>query len=210
MPAGDDDDVVDGLLDLGEDVAGDEHGAAFAREVPQEGPEPGDALGVETVRGLVEHEHPGVTEQGGGELEPLAHAEAESADRPARGVGEPDEREGHVGPSLVDAAGASDDAQVVDRAAARVKSRGFQRRADGADRRTDVVIALAADGRGPRGRCEESEQAAQGRGLAGAVRAEESGDAPGGDGEAEVVDGTYGAEPLGECGDLDRLADRAA
>ena len=75
----DDDDVVGGLRDLGQHVAGDEHRAALGGERAQEVAQPADALRVEAVRGLVEHEHARVAEQRGREPEPLAHAERVAA-----------------------------------------------------------------------------------------------------------------------------------
>jgi hypothetical protein len=44
-------------------------------EVPQQGPHPADALGVEAVERLVEDDRAGVAQQGGGDAEALAHAE---------------------------------------------------------------------------------------------------------------------------------------
>ena len=67
QPAGaDDDHAVDGLLDLGQQVAGDQHGAALlVGQVPQEAAQPLDALGVQAVGRLVEHQDRGVAEQRG-------------------------------------------------------------------------------------------------------------------------------------------------
>ena len=81
---GDDHDVVDGLLDLREVVAGDEHGAAASGVVAQEVAQPADALRVEPVGGLVENEDLRVAEQRGGQAEPLAHAERVAADPAVR------------------------------------------------------------------------------------------------------------------------------
>ena len=98
-----------------------EHGAALGGEAPQEVAQPAHAGGVEAVGRLVEHEHRGVAEQGGGEREPLAHAEGEAADASAGGLGQPDQVE-----HLVDAAAvgcrrrAACDPQVVPRGAGRV------------------------------------------------------------------------------------------
>ena len=50
----DDHQVVGGRLDLGEQVAGEQYGAASGGEVAQQGADPGDALGVEAIGGLVE------------------------------------------------------------------------------------------------------------------------------------------------------------
>ena len=53
----DDHDLVDGLRDLGEHVARDEDRPALARERAEEVAQPADALRIEAVRRLVEHEH---------------------------------------------------------------------------------------------------------------------------------------------------------
>ena len=52
----DDHDVVGGLGDLGERVAGEQHGPALGGEAAQEVAQPADAIGVEAVGGLVEDE----------------------------------------------------------------------------------------------------------------------------------------------------------
>jgi hypothetical protein len=52
---------------------------------------------------------------------------------------------------------------------------------------------------------DEPEEDAEGRGLAGAVRSQEARHPPGGNGEAEVVDGEDGTVPLGEPFDDDRF-----
>src|SRR5829696_3135260 len=60
---GDDHDVVDGLLDLGEVVAGHEHGPPAGGVAAEEVAKPADALGIQPVGGLVEHEDARVAEQ---------------------------------------------------------------------------------------------------------------------------------------------------
>ncbi len=54
----------------------------WAGVVAQHGTQPGDALGVEAVGRLVEHEHIGLAEQGLGERQALPHAHRE-AQQPA-------------------------------------------------------------------------------------------------------------------------------
>ena len=92
-PAVDDDDVVDGLLDLGEHVAGDEDRAPLAGRAAQEVAQPADALRVQAVGGLVEHEDLRIAEQGRGEPEPLAHAGRVAAGAPVARAAELDEVE---------------------------------------------------------------------------------------------------------------------
>ena len=74
-PVIDDEHPVDGLGDLGEDVAGDEHGAALCGQAAQEVPQPADAFGVEPVGRLVEDQQFRVAEQRRRQPEPLAHPE---------------------------------------------------------------------------------------------------------------------------------------
>jgi hypothetical protein len=61
-------------------VGGDQDRASLAGEVAQELPDPGDALRVEAVGGLVEQQDLRVAEQRLGEPETLTHAEAELPD----------------------------------------------------------------------------------------------------------------------------------
>ena len=94
----DDDHAVDGLLDLRQQVAGDEDRAALVvRQVAEEAAQPLDALGVQAVGRLVEDEDGGVAEQGGGQCQPLPHAEGVAAGPPVAGVGQPDLGEDLVG-----------------------------------------------------------------------------------------------------------------
>ena len=81
-----------------EQVAGQQHRAA-ARGVPaQQVAHPADALGVQPVGRLVEHQHRRVGQQRAGDPEPLPHAERVAADPAPAGVGEPDQLEHLVHP----------------------------------------------------------------------------------------------------------------
>ena len=71
-----------------------------------------------------------------------------------------------------------------------------------------LPVGLAVDGDGAR-RPVQSHDHAHGRGLAGAVRAEEPGDGPGRDREAEGVHGGGVAVALGELACLDHDRDRS-
>ena len=76
-----DHDVAAGQLDLGEQVAGDDDGAA-GRGIRLQDRAHGRDLGrVEAVGRLVEEEHLGPAEHGLGDAEPLLHAVAVGADR---------------------------------------------------------------------------------------------------------------------------------
>ena len=197
---GDDHDLVDQLLDLGQDVAGDQDGAALAGEVSQQLAHPGDALGVQAVGGLVKHQDAGVAEQRGGQGEALTHAEGVAADRPVGRAAESDHRQ-----RLVRAAGGvavhpAVRAQMVAAGPRGMETRGFEGGADDVVRPGQLAVAAAADGGAAGVGCDEAEQQAQSGGLAGAVGAEEAGDRAGFGGEAQVVDRADGAERLREAG----------
>ena len=72
-------DLVGQVLDLGEQVAGDEDRAAGCGTIPQQVAKPADALRVEPVAGFVEHQDGWVTQQRGGDAESLPHAEGVGA-----------------------------------------------------------------------------------------------------------------------------------
>ena len=106
-PASDDHDVVDGLRDLGQQVARHDHRPAAVGERTEEAAQPVHALGVEAVGGLVEDQHLRVAEQGARQAEPLAHAEREALDAPVADVAEPDQLQHLVDARLRDLASAA-------------------------------------------------------------------------------------------------------
>jgi hypothetical protein len=65
------------VRDLADQVAGDQDRAALGGEVLHQVADPADALGVQAVDGLVEQQDSRVAEQGGGDPQPLGHAERE-------------------------------------------------------------------------------------------------------------------------------------
>ena len=90
-----------------------------------------DALGVEPVDRLVEHQHRRVAEQRGGDAEPLAHAEREALRALAAPPSlRPTSVEHLVDPAGRDAVGLREAQQVVVRAAAAVHRLGVEQRAD--------------------------------------------------------------------------------
>ena len=194
------------LLHLGEHVRGDEHRAPLAGELAQKTPQPLDALGVETVRGLVEHEHARVAEQRVRQAQALAHAEREPADLAARDVGESDESEHLVDPAGRQPRGLRVHLQVVRGGAPGVEAGCLERRPDRLQRPREVGVAAAGDRRGARGGRHEAEQDAQARRLSGAVGAEESGDRSGFDAGGESVDGGDGSEALRHVGELEDMS----
>ena len=98
--AADEDHLVGDQLDLVEQVAGEQHGAAAVGVPLEQAAHPPDAGRVEAVGGLVEDQHRRVAEQGVGDAEPLPHAERVVA-HPALGLGrrQRDQREHLVDPA---------------------------------------------------------------------------------------------------------------
>jgi hypothetical protein len=82
----DDDDVVDQVLHLGEQVARHQHGVASGGTGAQQVAQVTDALRVEAIGGLVEHEHGRV---GRAALRPARAAASSPTSRCRRGVGPP-------------------------------------------------------------------------------------------------------------------------
>ena len=201
--AADDDQVVGGLRHLAHQVAGDQDGAAVGGQLPEEPADPVDALRVQAVDRLVEHQHRRVAEQRGGDAEPLLHAERETAD-PAPGhrfePGQPQ----HLGDALLGyAVGLRDRPQVRPAGPAGVQGGRVEQRADLAQRPDQPGVAAAADQGPAGGRRGESENDPHRGGLARAVRAEEAGHPPRADGEAQVVDRGDRAEALADPLHLD-------
>ena len=198
--------VVGDLLDLAQHVRRDQHSAALVGEAAHEQAHPADALGVEAVRGLVEHERSGVAEQGAGDAEALPHAERVGADARLGLV-----LQAHEGEHLVHA-GERDPVRLRgDRQLARGRAAGpvdglLEHGSDGAQRVAQLGVRDAADGRGARGRADLAEHHPQRRRLAGAVRPEERGHRPRLDTGGEVVDSGENAEALRRMRELEHLS----
>ena len=77
----DDDEVLADLLDLREQVRGHEHRHAIVRERPQHGTDFGDPVGIEAIRGLVEHEQLRTGQQCSTDAQSLTHAERVGPER---------------------------------------------------------------------------------------------------------------------------------
>src|SRR4029453_18417607 len=109
----DDHDLVDRLGELGQDVAGHQHGPALVGQAADQFAQPVDALGVEAVGRLVEDQDLGVAEQGGGQPQALAHAEGEATGAAPGRPGQPGQLQDDVGPARVDPGRGGQDPQVV-------------------------------------------------------------------------------------------------
>ena len=214
LAAADQDHLVGDLLDLVEQVAGQQHGAAAVGVALEQATHPADAGRVEAVGRLVEDQHGRVAEQGVGDAEPLLHAERVVAQPALRlGLVEGDQVEHLVDAGVGQAHGLGADGEDLAAGAAGVLGRGVEQYADVPARVGDVVVEVASD-RDPavRGWGEPDHDAHRGR-LAGTVGAEEPGHPTGLADEADVVDGGERAVLPSESFDIDHassLPERAA
>ena len=196
--ATEDDDVVGGLRHLAHEVAGEQDGAPLGGDVPDELTHPPHALGVEAVDGFVEDQGVRVAQERGGDAESLPHTEREAARTLVGDGGDAGQLDDLVDAAAADPVGRRHDPQVVAGRAAGVHGLGVEKDADFAERGGEAVVGLAVDGHVARSRTVESDDHAHRGRFAGAVGAEEAGDAPGGDGERDVGYGGTGAVSLGE------------
>jgi hypothetical protein len=161
-PAADDHDAIDELLHLGEHVARHQHRAALRGQLAQESAHPRDALRVEAVGRLVEHQHLRVPERTC-QREPLAHPQRVTARRAAARRGQPDQVQDLVGARGGIAVDVAVDAQVIAAAACRMKARRLEHRSDLVVRRRQRRIAATADRGAARVRGDPAEQHPQRR-----------------------------------------------
>ena len=188
-PVVDDDDLVGRLRDLGQHVAGDEHGASFGGQRRRKsrsqrmpcGSRPFAGSSSTSTAGRRAAPRPGraagacraSTRRPGGR--PRRSSATSSSSSPTR--------------CLADPRGLREGAQVVAAAAARVQHPAVEQRADRARRVVELPVGAAVDRRGAAGRVDEPEQHPQRRRLAGAVGPEEADDVPALDAERQVLDG---------------------
>ena len=183
-------------------------GAELADEVDEV-----DALaGVEAVERLVEHEDLGVVDQGGGHLHPLAVALGERAHRPPVARVELDDARGPAprrSPDRAPAAGGRP-RSTNSRGRHRLEQALLLGHEPDAPEQREVLAGVAAEHPHlPLRRAGQADEQPQHGRLAGAVRAEEGGDA-GAEGEAHVGDGHHVAEPLRDVVELGSSAPAAA
>ena len=175
--AADDHHPVGDGLDLGQQVGGEQHGAAAVGEVAQQAPHPAHAFRIEAVGGLVEDQDLGVAEQRVGEAEALAHAERVLADTPpGRRVVEADEFQQRVGALRRHAHGVGGDGERLAATAPGVLRRRVEQDPDAPAGVGQVAVAPAEDLGVAAVGLGEADEHPHRRGLAGAVGAEEARD----------------------------------
>ena len=198
LAAADHDQVIRGVLHLRHQVAGHEHRAALGRQRLHQVADPQDPLGIQPVDRLVEHEQGRVTEQRGGDAEPLAHAEREPLGALARHLGQADQLEHLAHPPLGQVIRLGQAEQVVVGGPAPVHRLGVDQRAHLAHRIRQVRVVLAADGDVAGVRVVQAKDQPHGSGLAGSVRAKKARHRARRHAERQVVDGDFVAVPFAE------------
>ena len=192
------------LLDLAEQVAGEEHRGPGPVEVEQQLADLLDALRVEAVGRLVEHQQPGLAQQRAGQAEPLPHAERVRADRPLVHAASPTRSSASATRPRARAPVAVRRHRVEEREVApsrqvRVRRRPLDQRADLRQHPPRGPRHLLAEQLDPsRGGQDQAEQHPDRRRLAGAVGAEEAVDVALADVEVDLVHGRDRPEPLGQ------------
>ena len=195
---GDDDEVVGRFGHLREQMTGDEDRAPLRRQVAHEMADPRHALRVEPVDRFVEDEDFWVPDERRGDAEALAHAQGERPDAGAADVFEPDRGQAMIDSSGSDAVAAGHAEKMAACRLARMAGARFEKRADCAQGPDQPRIGAAVDERSTRARMVEAEQHPHRRRLPCSVRAEESSDLAGPDGQADVIDGASVTVLLGE------------
>jgi len=202
LAAADHHQVVRGVLQLAHQMAGYQHGPALGGQRPQEPAYPHDALGIHAVERLVHHQHRRITEERGGDPQPLPHAKGEPAGlAPDRGA-QPGLLHDLVDPFGVQALGVGQPQQVVAGAPARLQRGGVQQRPDMAQRVPQAGVGLPADQRGALIRGIEAEDHPHRGGFPGAVRADKAGHLARGDRERHPVQGQHRPEALTQAVDF--------
>ena len=199
----DDDDVVDGRRNLGEQVTRKEHRPTLRGETTHRHPHPGDAIRVEAVQRLVEEDHRRVTEQCAGQRETLAHPHRVAADAAVGGRLEVDRSQHLADPAVGDAGRSGHHLEVLFTAAARVEDVRVDRCADLPNRVGELGVRPAGERHDARCRRGEPEHHPHRRRLARSVPSEEARDTTAGHPEGEVVDRSDRAVALGQVVNVD-------
>ena len=168
-------------------MRGDEHRTALRGQPLEQVAHPLDALGVESVDRLVEHDRVWIAEQRRGDAEALAHSEREPPDALARHVLQSDELDQLLDARAGDAVCLREREQVVVGGAPGVHRARLEQSSHLVERRGMVSVWLSVDAGAARvGRVEAQDQTHRGR-LARAVGPQEAGHHARFDGERELA-----------------------
>jgi hypothetical protein len=204
-------DPVAHLLDLGEQVAGEEHRGAAIGQRAEQGPELADTGGVHAIGRLVQQQQRWVAQQRDREPETLTHVLRVRLDLAAGDRGQPDPVQ-----RVVDRVrmrqrrpAQCEHLQIAPPAQPWVEGRLLDHRPN-PGQPLGVRQRPAIEPGSARRRPDQPEQHAHGGGLPRPVRAEEAEDLPGFDRQVEPVDCDRGSVPLGQALTADGLCHPAS
>jgi hypothetical protein len=191
----DDRDPVGELVGLLQVLGGQQHRRARVDQVADQRPQVVAAGGVQAGGGLVQEQHPGAADQGGGQVQAAAHPPGVGLDLPVGHVYQVNALEDFAGaPSRWTASQPIEPADHLDVLPAGevvVNGGGLARQADpGAHARRVGAHVDAGDAGGARVRCQQGGEDPDESGLAGAVGAQQGMDGPGPHGQAQLVQRT--------------------
>jgi hypothetical protein len=183
-------------------VGREQHGRPVGPERPDQRAHRGDALGVEAVGRFVQDQQPRAAQQRGRDAEPLTHAERVAGEAVVAAMLQLDDFEHPVDLGVGQSFGSGQDLQIGAAGQVRHERGGLDQGADLAQhlRRTGRVAEHAHR---TCVRANQAEQDAQERGLAGAVRAEQSVDLSRKHFQAHAAQGVDLAEALPDAADCD-------
>jgi len=205
LPAANDDEPRGGQRHLRHQVRGHEHRPSLLGKAGQQGAHPQHTLGVQAVRGLVEHNHGRVAEQRRGNPQTLAHPQREATGALARDLAQAHHVDHLVDPAATDPVCLGQRQQVVAGRAAGVHRSRLQQDSELGHRCDRCAVVPAVDPDPTARRFVQPRDHPHGRGLPGAVGTEEPGDDSRVDDEVEMVDGHLVPVPFAQTFDLDHL-----
>ncbi len=197
------DDVVGQAVGLFEVLSGEHDRGAFAGKVAQDLPQLAATERIETGGGLVEEQHLGGRDDARGEVETATHAAAVGLHQPVGVFGQVQLLEQFAGSTLGDGLGQIVEAADHDEVGAG-REQTVDRRLLGGDADAPAHLervgddVVAGDAGRALGREAEGGEDLDGRGLAGAVVAEQAEHRARGDVEVEVAEGPHVAVALAE------------
>ncbi len=198
-------DPVAELFDLGQQVAGKQHGHPPGRELPDQVAHVAHPARVQTGRRLVEQQQLRLPQQRGGKPEPLPHPVRVAADLVLGALAQADDLQHLVDPRRrPTAVERREQLEVAATIHVGVEGGRFDEAGDALESRDALLRVAPEEPDGPGRRPDQSEHHSQRGGLAGAVGAEVAEDVADLDRQVDLVDRDDLAVALDQAADLDR------
>ena len=186
-------------------MRGQEHRSALIGQLPQETPDPQDAVGIQAIDRLVQHDRLRIGQQRRCDPEPLPHAQRERSRGFTGSVGQAHEIQQVIHSGRPDTHRGTQRQQVIACRAALVHRLCLQQRPQFGHGRGRVCVRPAVDKRLPGGGPVQTEDHPHRGGLARPVRPQKACDAARLDREADAVDRDDIAVLLGQFPDFQHV-----